>query len=71
MSPYCSIQNCLKSKQKPVDRLQPKPYLLFDAGGTLVFPDQSFLIEQAWEHWAYTPTGQESTYPVCATCQAG
>jgi putative hydrolase of the HAD superfamily len=27
--------------------LQPKPYLLFDAGGTLVFPDQSFLIQQA------------------------
>lgn len=27
--------------------LQRKPYLLFDAGGTLVFPDQSFLIEQA------------------------
>ena len=26
---------------------QQKPYLLFDAGGTLVFPDQSFLIEQA------------------------
>jgi HAD superfamily hydrolase (TIGR01549 family) len=30
--------------------MQPKPYLLFDAGGTLVFPDQSFLIQQAREH---------------------
>lgn len=27
--------------------MQPKPYLLFDAGGTIVFPDQSFLIQQA------------------------
>ncbi len=25
----------------------PKPYLLFDAGGTLVFPDQAFLAQQA------------------------
>ena len=25
----------------------PKPYLLFDAGGTLVFPDQEYLIETA------------------------
>jgi FMN phosphatase YigB (HAD superfamily) len=29
------------------DKSQPKPYLLFDAGGTLVFPDQSFLVRQA------------------------
>jgi FMN phosphatase YigB (HAD superfamily) len=29
------------------DKAQPKPYLLFDAGGTLVFPDQSFLVQQA------------------------
>jgi putative hydrolase of the HAD superfamily len=34
-------------KQNKAGKLRPKPYLLFDAGGTLVFPDQSFLIEQA------------------------
>jgi FMN phosphatase YigB (HAD superfamily) len=28
-------------------QLLSRPYLLFDAGGTLVFPDQPFLIEQA------------------------
>ncbi|MBN1315482.1 MAG: HAD-IA family hydrolase [Anaerolineales bacterium] len=27
-----------------------RPYLLFDAGGTLVFPDESFLIEEARNH---------------------
>lgn len=32
------------------DKSQPKPYLLFDAGGTLVFPDQSFLVRQARTH---------------------
>jgi putative hydrolase of the HAD superfamily len=30
--------------------MRPKPYLLFDAGGTLVFPDQSFLIKKARQH---------------------
>ena len=27
-----------------------KPYLLFDAGGTLVFPDQTFLLQEAQRH---------------------
>jgi len=30
--------------------MENKPYLLFDAGGTLVFPDQTFLIEIAREY---------------------
>jgi len=36
-----------KRKQNKAGRLRPQPYLLFDAGGTLVFPDQSFLVQQA------------------------
>ncbi len=39
-----------KPQQNRAGRPQPKPYLLFDAGGTLVFPDQPLLIQQAREH---------------------
>jgi HAD superfamily hydrolase (TIGR01549 family) len=31
-------------------KVDSKPYLLFDAGGTLVFPDQDFLIQQGQAH---------------------
>ena len=31
-------------------KMKNKPYLLFDAGGTLVFPDQGFLVEIAREY---------------------
>ena len=37
-------------KQNRADKPLRRPYLLFDAGGTLVFPDQSFLIQRAWKH---------------------
>jgi len=37
-------------RQNRANKPQPKLYLLFDAGGTLVFPDQPFLIQKAWEH---------------------
>jgi putative hydrolase of the HAD superfamily len=50
MSLNSSTQERRKPKQNRADEPQPKYYLLFDAGGTLVFPDQSFLIEQAWAH---------------------
>lgn len=50
MSPYPSTQKWSRSKQNAADKPQPMPYLLFDAGGTLVFPDQSFLIQEAREH---------------------
>ena len=39
-----------KPQRNRAGKPQPKPYLLFDAGGTLVFPDQPFLIQKAWEH---------------------
>jgi HAD superfamily hydrolase (TIGR01549 family) len=50
MSLNSSTQERRKPKQNRADEPQPKYYLLFDAGGTLVFPDQSFLIQQAWAH---------------------
>lgn len=50
MHPHPSTQERPKSKKNRADKPQPKPYLLFDAGGTLVFPDQSLLIQRAWEH---------------------
>ena len=37
-----------KWRLSKADSSRPKPYLLFDAGGTLVFPDQDFLVQQAW-----------------------
>ncbi len=37
----------LLQRNRSSNKLQSKPYLLFDAGGTIVFPDQSFLIRQA------------------------
>lgn len=37
----------LTPKTRREDRLPTKPYLLFDAGGTLVFPDQDILIQEA------------------------
>lgn len=41
-----------RSQPKPDSENEPrsKPYLLLDAGGTLVFPDQALLIRQAREH---------------------
>jgi len=44
---YSRGQERAERKQNRADRLRPKPCLLFDAGGTLVFPDQSFLVQQA------------------------
>jgi putative hydrolase of the HAD superfamily len=36
-----------------------KPYLLFDAGGTLVFPDQPFLMQKIQEHGIELPGDKE------------
>ncbi len=41
---------CLHRNTTNQSRHDCKPYLLFDAGGTLVFPDQTFLIQQARKH---------------------
>jgi FMN phosphatase YigB (HAD superfamily) len=48
--PERSTQPWPEPEQNRADRPRLKPYLLFDAGGTLVFPDQSFLIKKAREH---------------------
>jgi len=45
--PYSTSQERSGRKQNKAGKLRPKPYLLFDAGGTLVFPNQSFLVQEA------------------------
>jgi len=45
--PYSRSQERSGRKQNKAGKLRPKPCLLFDAGGTLVFPNQSFLVQQA------------------------
>ncbi len=49
-----------RSEPKPDSKSEPqsKPYLLFDAGGTLVFPDQPLLLQQAREHGIVLTDGQ-------------
>ena len=49
MSPHSSHQT----------RTSSKPYLLFDAGGTLVFPDQPFLMQKIQEHGIELPGDKE------------
>lgn len=46
MSLDYDVRHLLRTKQS-MFRRPYRPYLLFDAGGTLVFPDQPFLIRQA------------------------
>jgi putative hydrolase of the HAD superfamily len=45
---------CTQQTSSPIqsnaDQPSIKPYLLFDAGGTLIFPDQDFLIQEARTH---------------------
>jgi len=46
---FSRSQERSECRQDKTGELRPKPYLLFDAGGTLVFPDQPFLVQQAQE----------------------
>jgi len=46
---FSRSQERSECRQDKTGELRPEPYLLFDAGGTLVFPDQPFLVQQAQE----------------------